>query len=140
MKKEYKNNDITVVWEPEICIHSGICANGLSSVFKPRERPWIDMNAASTKHIEAQVNACPSGALSYYKNTTEDLSKPSNDHFITGIKVTENGPLLVNGPIALETPEGLKTVEKKLVALCRCGVSENKPFCDGSHKSVDFKG
>ena len=64
--KEYSNDDVTVVWKPDICRHTGICALGLMRVFNPRRKPWIDMKAASTEQIIDQVEQCPSGALSYY--------------------------------------------------------------------------
>lgn len=63
-KKEYKKEDIAVVWESSKCIHSAICAKGLNEVFKPRERPWIQTENASKQQIIDQVNKCPSGALS----------------------------------------------------------------------------
>ena len=59
----YTNGELTVHWKPGICQHTGICARGLPAVFSPRRRPWIDMTAASTDEIEAQVHRCPSGAL-----------------------------------------------------------------------------
>lgn len=59
----YSNGELTVLWKPSICQHSGICARGLPAVFDPRRRPWIDMTAATTDQIEAQVHRCPSGAL-----------------------------------------------------------------------------
>ncbi|UAY51694.1 (4Fe-4S)-binding protein [Ferruginibacter albus] len=64
----YTNGDITVVWKPETCIHSGICAHGLIEVFDPRRRPWIDMSKADTDKIREQVKKCPSGALSFFEN------------------------------------------------------------------------
>ncbi|TYA84098.1 (4Fe-4S)-binding protein [Seonamhaeicola marinus] len=66
--KEYSNGEVTVVWKPEICTHSAICAKGLPEVFQPRERPWVKVDAASTEVIVNQVKKCPSGALSYYMN------------------------------------------------------------------------
>jgi len=60
----YPNGEITVVWKPELCIHSGICFKGLAGVFDPRRRPWIDMSKAETQQIIDQVKKCPSGALS----------------------------------------------------------------------------
>lgn len=66
--KEYSNGEVTIVWQPEKCTHSAICAKGLPAVFKPRERPWITMDAASTENLINQIKQCPSGALSYYKN------------------------------------------------------------------------
>ena len=66
--KEYSNGEVSIVWQPEKCIHSAICAKGLPEVFKPRERPWITIDAASTETLVNQIKQCPSGALSYYKN------------------------------------------------------------------------
>jgi uncharacterized Fe-S cluster protein YjdI len=66
--KEYTNNEVTIVWKPELCIHSGNCARGLPGVFKPREKPWVAADAATTAEIIAQVARCPSGALSTYRN------------------------------------------------------------------------
>jgi uncharacterized Fe-S cluster protein YjdI len=60
----YRNKDITVVWKPELCIHSGICARGLSAVFSPSRKPWVDLSQAHTMQIIEQVKKCPSGALS----------------------------------------------------------------------------
>jgi uncharacterized Fe-S cluster protein YjdI len=64
MEKRYTNGETTVVWKPEICIHSGICARGLPKVFDPKRKPWVEMQHADTATIEKQVAACPSGALS----------------------------------------------------------------------------
>ena len=65
---KYSNGQITVVWKPELCQHSTICWKGLLQVFNPKERPWINMNGASTERIIEQVRKCPSGALSYFLN------------------------------------------------------------------------
>lgn len=62
--KEYKKDDLTIVWESEKCIHAAFCAKQLGSVFKPRERPWIQPENATKDEIINQVNKCPSGALS----------------------------------------------------------------------------
>lgn len=59
----YGNDEVTVLWRPSLCIHSGICARGLPGVFKPRERPWVVVDGASADAIRAQVARCPSGAL-----------------------------------------------------------------------------
>lgn len=67
-KKEYTNGELTVVWQPGKCVHSGICARGLIAVFDPRRRPWIEMRAGTTERIAAQVEQCPSGALTYRRN------------------------------------------------------------------------
>jgi len=60
----YSNNEITVVWKPDLCIHSGNCVRGLGKVFDPRRKPWIDLSQADSAAIIEQVKKCPSGALS----------------------------------------------------------------------------
>ena len=64
----YHNEEIKVVWKPELCIHSGICARGLGDVFNPRRKPWIILNNATPQQIIDQVKKCPSGALSIEEN------------------------------------------------------------------------
>lgn len=67
-KHYYRNGDITVLWQPGLCIHSGICFRGLPQVFDPRRKPWIEMDKSDTATISNQVKKCPSGALSFYVN------------------------------------------------------------------------
>jgi len=63
--KNYSNEDITVHWKSELCIHSGNCVRSLSAVFNPKRRPWIEIDAADTEAIIKAVERCPSGALSF---------------------------------------------------------------------------
>jgi uncharacterized Fe-S cluster protein YjdI len=65
---EYSNGEITVVWQPDLCIHSANCVKNLDSVFKPQEKPWIRPENASSEEIMNTIDKCPSGALSYRKN------------------------------------------------------------------------
>lgn len=67
--KNYSNGEIIVHWKPEECVHSGNCARRLLSVFNPRLKPWINMEGAGTEEIIKTVEACPSGALSWSKET-----------------------------------------------------------------------
>jgi uncharacterized Fe-S cluster protein YjdI len=69
--KKYSNGEVTIVWKPNTCIHSGICFRGLNSVFKPQTRPWITPEGATSQEIIDQVKKCPSGALSHYLNSEE---------------------------------------------------------------------
>ncbi|WP_111308074.1 (4Fe-4S)-binding protein [Confluentibacter sediminis] len=135
--KEYSNGEVTIVWEPEKCIHSAICARGLSSVFKPKERPWITIDAATTDVLVNQIKQCPSGALSYYMNG--DGNKEA-EHLETKVEVLENGPLLVYGTLNVTYKDGTKETKNKTTAFCRCGGSNNKPYCDGTHIKESFMG
>lgn len=66
--KHYKNQDITVNWEPSKCQHAGECVKALPNVYKPAEKPWITIENATTAELKAQIAKCPSGALSYTEN------------------------------------------------------------------------
>lgn len=74
--KHYSNGQVTIVWKADICIHSGKCAGGLPSVFDPRERPWIRPEGATTQQIVAQIEKCPSGALTYFYNEEGEAPVP----------------------------------------------------------------
>lgn len=128
--KEYSNGEITVVWKPNMCIHSEECTKRLPEVYHPDEKPWIKVENATTAALKKQIDNCPSGALSYYENG--EIPKASNTKQ-TKIEVQENGPLLVYGNVELVDTEGNSTQKEKITALCRCGASGNKPYCDGSH-------
>lgn len=66
-QKEYSNGEVTIIWKPELCEHSGICVNMLPHVYNPKERPWIKPENASGEAIIRQVSKCPSRALSIKK-------------------------------------------------------------------------
>jgi uncharacterized Fe-S cluster protein YjdI len=68
IKKEYTNGEVTIIWQPDLCIHSGICVRLLPKVYHPKERPWITPEHATTQEIIEQVKQCPSGALSFRMN------------------------------------------------------------------------
>ncbi len=80
MTKRYSNGEITVIWQPHLCIHSGRCMAGLPKVFDPARHPWIDPHAAGTIEIRNQVILCPSGALTLDPPPKlEDLKPPSKE-------------------------------------------------------------
>jgi uncharacterized Fe-S cluster protein YjdI len=63
--KKYSNGEVTIVWKPSLCIHSGICFKGAPDIFDPRKRPWITPEGKDSQKIIGQVKKCPSGALSH---------------------------------------------------------------------------
>ncbi len=136
--KEYTNGEVTVVWKPDLCIHSGKCVGGLPSVFQPKERPWIKVDKASAQDIVDQVKKCPSGALTFYMNN--DASVDETLSTTTSVEVVENGPLLVHGALEVNLGSGDVDTKEATTAFCRCGHSENKPYCDGAHRREGFEG
>lgn len=139
MEKEYSNGDITVVWKPDACIHSTLCWRGMVNVFNPKKRPWISMEGVDSASVIAQVEKCPSGALSWYRNNAAE-APPETIDVETIVEVSPNGPLMVYGNIKVKDAEGNETVKHKVTAFCRCGASGNKPYCDGSHGKIGFTG
>ncbi|WP_422107457.1 (4Fe-4S)-binding protein [Winogradskyella sp.] len=135
--KEYSNGEVTVVWEAEKCIHSAMCVKGLPNVFQPNERPWIKVDAASTDELINTIKKCPSGALSYYMTNSADKTAEILE---TKVEVLENGPLLVYGTLKVTHKDGTEETKNRTTAFCRCGASQNKPYCDGAHVKEDFRG
>lgn len=135
--KEYSNGELTIVWKPKKCIHAGECVKALPKVYQPKENPWIKIENASTEDLKVQIRKCPSGALSYYMNDKENLEAESME---AKIEITENGPLVAYGSIKITDRLGNTETLNQTTAFCRCGKSNNKPYCDGSHIKVDFKG
>ncbi|MCC8407500.1 (4Fe-4S)-binding protein [Mucilaginibacter sp. UR6-1] len=70
---EYFNGEVTILWKPKVCIHSGICVKTLPQVYNPKARPWIRPENATTQEIINQVAMCPSGALSIKEHYGENL-------------------------------------------------------------------
>lgn len=141
---KYTNGEVTVVWKPKTCIHSTLCWKGLIEVFNPKERPWIKMDGATTERIIEQVRKCPSGALSYYLNaeavkTGEPEKIVAESASITKVEVTPDGPYLIKSECLIVHSDGREETKTGTVALCRCGASGNKPYCDGSHRTTGFK-
>ena len=148
MSKEtlkYTNNEVTVVWKPKACIHSTLCWKGLIEVFNPRERPWVKMDGATTERIIEQVRKCPSGALSYYLNA-DAANNRSEDKVVAEsaqvmkVEVTPNGPYIIKTECLIVHSDGREETKSGSVALCRCGSSSKKPYCDGTHRKNGFTG
>ncbi len=133
--RTYVGDAIEVRWEPRLCIHVRNCVRGLPQVFDPQARPWVRIEAADADAIAAAVETCPTGALHYRRldgGAQEQAEEPPT------VEPRPNGPLFVRGHVRIVDPDGNVTREDTRVALCRCGGSENKPFCDGTHRKIGF--
>ena len=135
--KEYSNDEITVIWKPQTCIHAAECVKRLPEVYKPDAKPWIQLGDTATEDLKAQIDACPSGALSYRLKNAELKSENVEK---SRIEVKADGPLLVFGNIEVSHADGSTETKSRTTAFCRCGASANKPYCDGAHNKVEFKG
>jgi predicted GNAT family acetyltransferase/uncharacterized Fe-S cluster protein YjdI len=90
--KEYSNGEITILWKPEKCIHSGMCVKTLPKVYNPQEKPWIKLENASSEELIDQVAKCPSGALSIKQNSEATVRIEREDNGRKGrFVVYDNG-------------------------------------------------
>jgi len=141
--KEYSNGEITIFWQPEKCIHSANCLIGMPEVFSPKKKPWINIHASNSKEIMKIVDTCPSRALTYLKSTKFITSKPretpKKKAKFARIQITKNGPALITGNFIVRDAKKKKIkIEGEIAAICCCGGSKKKPFCDGSHLTVNL--
>lgn len=134
--KEYDTDELTVIWKPKKCIHSEICWKTLPEVYDPKGKPWIKPENASAAALKSQIEKCPSGALSYRVQGETQVEESKE----TECTVIENGPLLVSGLLKVTLASGTVETKKRSTAFCRCGASNNKPYCDGTHNNVGFTG
>jgi CDGSH-type Zn-finger protein len=107
----------------------------LPQVFVPEARPWVVVDAADADAVAATIEACPTGALHYRRLDGGPEEQPQEQ---TTVEPRPNGPLFVRGSVRIADPDGRILREDTRVALCRCGASQNKPFCDGSHLRIGF--
>jgi uncharacterized Fe-S cluster protein YjdI len=136
--KEYSNGEVIIIWKPSMCMHASFCWRELPEVFDPKKRPWINPKGATSERIIEQVKRCPSGALSYRMENEKEPEKTQNTTTVMEIEVVAGGPFLVHGELKIKDAEGKIITRNGLTALCRCGASKNKPYCDGSHQNIDF--
>jgi uncharacterized Fe-S cluster protein YjdI len=136
LTREYATDEIVVEWEPQFCFHSQNCVRALPQVFDDSRRPWIKIDAATADEVEDAVARCPSGAL----RTRQLGAVPAKRQQSLELSASADGPLLVTGGVRILDAEGNLLYEGERAALCRCGGSANKPFCDGTHKENGFRG
>jgi len=132
--RHYAGADVTISYDASRCIHAAACVRGLPDVFDPDRRPWIAPDAASAPDVLATVRRCPTGALHARRADGTDV-EPAPPR-TTAMSVA-GGPLYVHGDVTVRTADGATVVHDTRVALCRCGRSANKPFCDNSHRATE---
>lgn len=147
--RDYEGEGIVVHWDPSLCIHSALCLRGLPEVFDTSVRPWVAVGRATADEIAAVIDTCPSRALTYTR--TDGVAEGSGSRSAVAAASAEggepvvvtarpNGPLVVMGELRVLDGDGNELSQGPRHFLCRCGGSQNKPFCDGTHKHNGFTG
>ncbi|AHF04137.1 hypothetical protein MARPU_09950 [Marichromatium purpuratum 984] len=133
----FPGEEIDVYWDERLCIHIGECVRAKGELFVSGRTPWCDPDVTERERVREIVERCPSGALSYVDKIGAPEPAPGENAAV----VVYNGPLYCHGELALEgvgeVPAQAGTSRR--VALCRCGASANKPFCDNSHRAAGFE-
>ena len=109
--------------------------HGAPEVFNVDSKPWVAPDNAEAKAIAAVIKRCPTGALHYQASDSSlaERAEPSNT-----LTIVAHGPLYLRGSFVVVTEDEKELLSDTRAALCRCGASKNKPFCDNSHFAVGF--
>jgi len=131
----FESPAITVSWSRRRCIHVADCVRGLPAVFQPGRVPWVDPTRADADRVADVVLRCPTGALHYERHDggAAETAPGTNE-----VVPDPDGPLYLRGDVELAAEDGTVVARDTRVALCRCGASRNRPFCDGSHWTAGF--
>lgn len=132
--RTYEGDSITVQYDVQRCIHAEECIRRLPQVFDRVGRPWVQPQNAPADAIAETIHHCPTGALRYER---KDGGVPEPIPEANTVQIAENGPLYLRGNIRLVLGDGTIYHDTR-IALCRCGRSENKPFCDNAHLGAGF--
>jgi CDGSH-type Zn-finger protein/uncharacterized Fe-S cluster protein YjdI len=127
-----KGKEATILFEGKKCIHSRNCVLSRPDVFVPNvEGEWIYPDRATVAEVAELAHNCPSGAIRYEMNDGSDAEKPPK---VNLVRIRENGPLAFHGELNITGKE-----KSFRATFCRCGASQNKPYCDGGHNTSGFK-
>ena len=139
----YEGQRINVLDNRGTCAHSGFCTDRLPIAFRAGKEPFVAPSGARLDDLMKAAQACPSGALGYAFGHEERSDDVDTDR-PRGIEVSRNGPYRLTGRIPLLDADGAaiprnQGASLEHYSLCRCGQSQNKPFCSGMHWYVGFE-
>ena len=133
----YDGKETEVAWDGRLCIHIGECGRAKGDLFVGGRQPWCQPDlTASVEDIDEVIKRCPTGAITYNckSESTQESAEPQNT-----VQVSPSGPLYVRGDLDIDGAQENMPGVRYRAALCRCGQSNNKPFCDNSHEEAGFK-
>jgi CDGSH-type Zn-finger protein/uncharacterized Fe-S cluster protein YjdI len=131
---DYPGDEVVVEWDGRLCIHVGECSRAEGELFVGGRKPWCQPNLVSIDEVVEVVERCPTGAL-VYRRADGKAEKVSDRNTVV---VSNNGPLYLRGELEIEGAGDDMPGVRFRAALCRCGESKNKPYCDNSHEAAGF--
>ncbi|MBK1647097.1 CDGSH iron-sulfur domain-containing protein [Rhabdochromatium marinum] len=132
---DFPGEKIDVRFDKSLCIGVAECGRASGDLFKKGRSPWCVPDECTVDEVRDIVERCPSGALSY----TDKQGTPEQASDVNQIGVVADGPLYAIGDLHIEGAPEDKSGLKYRAALCRCGQSQNKPYCDNSHREAGFR-
>jgi CDGSH-type Zn-finger protein/uncharacterized Fe-S cluster protein YjdI len=131
----FPGKDVDVSWDERLCIHIGECTRAHGEIFKSGREPWGEPDRAPADEVAAVARRCPTGALTYRRKDGGAAEAPDARNTIM---VAGNGPLYVSGDLDIDGAADDMPGVRYRAALCRCGQSKRKPFCDNRHEEAGF--
>lgn len=132
---KYEGSEVTVTFNPRLCGHAAECGRIAKNIFNPSQKPWVQPDNGTLDEVRAVVAACPSGALQIAEGDGQH-SLPAEGR--AQVTIAKDGPYWVEG-CSIDTDAGAEGVLDDKFILCRCGLSGNKPYCDGTHRDKGWK-
>ena len=132
---EYPGKKAIVSWNGRLCIHVAECGRAKGELFVGGRDPWCQPDLTSNEEVADVVNRCPTGALTVDFADGSGEEQPAS---VNTVNVAYNGPLFARGSLVIEDAPTDAPGLAFRTALCRCGKSRNKPFCDNSHEKEGF--
>ena len=133
--KDFEGDQGTVRWDGRLCIHIGECGRASGELFVSGRDPWCQPDLVGVDEVQDVVERCPTGALTLRKKDGSVIETVPEENVVV---VANHGPLYVRGNLAIDGAADDMEGTKHRAALCRCGESKNKPFCDNSHEKSGF--
>jgi len=135
-KTKYPGEKISVEWDSRLCIHIGECGYSEGDLFVGGRDPWCKPDLTSVEDVVDIVKRCPTGAITFESADGSVVETTDSENTVT---VSYQGPYFVRGDLEIEGVDDDMPGVKYRAALCRCGASKKKPFCDNSHEEIGFK-
>jgi CDGSH-type Zn-finger protein/uncharacterized Fe-S cluster protein YjdI len=137
-KKAYKfeGDKVDVAWDGRLCIHVQECTRANGGLFASGRDPWGQPDRGQPEQVAAVAERCPTGALTYRRKDGGSEEAPAAANRVT---IANNGPLYAEGDLKIDgVPDDMPGLRYR-AALCRCGDSANKPYCDNTHEKNAFR-
>lgn len=134
---EFEGTTQTITWDRRLCIHVGECGRAKGDLFVAGRKPWADPDQSDAAGAADVIARCPTGALALQDRDGNPVEEPAPS--ANSVQVANDGPLYFAGDLTVDGATDDMPSTKRRAALCRCGQSKNKPFCDNSHREAKFE-